>query len=50
MDIPALTPGNSRRQEAVSIYADIDGFTAYVADNIEENAENVVRVLHVLRA
>ncbi len=50
MDIPALTPGNSRRQEAVSIYADIDGFTAYVADNIENNAENVVRVLHVLRA
>ena len=50
MDIPALTPGNSRRQVAVSIYADIDGFTAYVADNIEENAENVVRVLHVLRA
>lgn len=50
MDIPSLTPGNSRRQEAVSIYADIDGFTAYVADNINQNAENVVRVLHVLRA
>ena len=25
---PSLTPKNSRRQEAVSIYADIDGFTA----------------------
>ena len=50
MDIASLTPGNSRRQEAVSIYADIDGFTAYVADNIESNAEDVVRVLHVLRA
>lgn len=50
MDIPALTPGNSRRQEAVSIYADIDGFTAYVANSIDQNPENVVRVLHVLRA
>nr|WP_255697606.1 adenylate/guanylate cyclase domain-containing protein [Pseudacidovorax sp. NFM-22] len=50
MDIASLTPANSRRQEAVSIYADIDGFTKYVAENIEANAENVVRVLHVLRA
>lgn len=50
MDIMALTPANTKRQEMVSLYADIDGFTAYVADNIDENAEDVVRTLHVLRA
>lgn len=50
MDIAALTPANSRRQEMVSIYADIDGFTNYVAENIDDNAEDVVRTLHVLRA
>lgn len=50
LDISVLTPKNSRRQEAVSIYADIDGFTAYVARNIESNAEDVVRTLHVIRA
>ncbi|MDP2123928.1 MAG: adenylate/guanylate cyclase domain-containing protein [Parvibaculum sp.] len=50
IDITKLTPGNSRRQEAVSTYADLDGFTAYVARNIVENADDVVRVLHVLRA
>lgn len=50
MDIMALTPANSKRQEMVSLYADIDGFTAYVADNIDENPEDVIRTLHVLRA
>ncbi|WP_288131591.1 adenylate/guanylate cyclase domain-containing protein [Microbulbifer sp.] len=50
MDISALTPANSKRQEMVCMYADIDGFTAYVADHIDENTEDVVRTLHVLRA
>lgn len=50
IDISKLTPGNSRRQEAVSIYADIDGFTKYVADHVDDQAEDVVRVLHVVRA
>lgn len=52
LDLETLTPKNSRRQDAVSIYADIDGFTNYVADRIdeEETAKDVVRVLHVLRA
>lgn len=50
LDITTLTPGNSRRQEAASVYADIDGFTAYVARYIEESAEDVVRVFHVIRA
>lgn len=50
MDIAALTPRNSRRQEAVSVYADIDNFTAYVRDHIDDNPEDVVRVFHVIRA
>ncbi|MGB3835898.1 transcriptional regulator [Castellaniella sp.] len=50
MDISVLTPANSKRQEMVSMYADIDGFTSYVAENIDDNAEDVVRTLHVLRA
>lgn len=50
MDIASLTPANSRRQEAVSMYADIDGFTGYVAEHIDENTEDIVRVLHVVRA
>lgn len=52
LDLETLTPGNSRRQESTSIYADIDGFTAYVSDRIDEDdsAKDVVRALHVLRA
>lgn len=50
LDITALTPGNSRRMEMVSIYADIDNFTAFVDTHIEDNAEDVVRCLHVIRA
>jgi class 3 adenylate cyclase len=45
-----LTPGNSRRQDAISVYADIDGFTKYVGSSIDDNAEDVVRTLHVVRA
>jgi hypothetical protein len=52
LDLEVLTPGNSRRQESVSIYGDIDGFTAYVSDRIDKDssAKDVVRALHVLRA
>ena len=50
LDISALTPANSRRQDAVSIYADIDGFTDYVAAHIEDRPEDVVKALHVIRA
>ncbi|WP_261545872.1 adenylate/guanylate cyclase domain-containing protein [Burkholderia multivorans] len=51
-DLETLTPGNSRRQESTSIYADIDGFTAFVSDRIDDDdsAKDVVRALHVLRA
>lgn len=50
MNISKLTPANSKRQELVSLYADIDGFTDYVSENMGNNAEDVVRTLHVLRA
>ncbi|MHA4734398.1 adenylate/guanylate cyclase domain-containing protein [Ensifer adhaerens] len=50
LDISVLTPGNSRRFEGVSMYADIDNFTAYVANHIDDDAEDVVRVFHVLRS
>lgn len=50
LDILALTPRNSRRQDALSIYADLDGFTAYVRDHVEDEPEAVVKVLHVVRA
>lgn len=47
-----LSAANSRRNDATTIYADIDGFTNFVGRFIstDENARHVVRVLHVLRA
>lgn len=50
IDISVLTPGNSRRMEAVSIYADIDGFTQYVDEHIKKNPKDVVRCFHVIRS
>jgi class 3 adenylate cyclase len=52
LDIETLSVKNSRRQDAASIYADLDGFTAYVGRNITTNdsAKHVVRALHVLRS
>lgn len=50
MKIIDLTPKNSKRQDATSIYADIDGFTSYVGDHVDDNPEDVVRTLHVIRA
>jgi hypothetical protein len=52
LQLEELTPKNSRRQESVSVYADIDNFTRYVADRIDddEEAKDVVKALHVLRS
>jgi len=52
LDFEALSVGNSRRQDAVTVYGDIDGFTKYVSDHIvdDEQAKHVVRALHVLRS
>jgi class 3 adenylate cyclase len=52
LDIEELSVKNSRRQDAASVYADLDGFTAYVSKNISSDdfAKHVVRTLHVLRS
>jgi len=52
LDFELLSVTNSRRQDASSIYADIDGFTAFVSRNIstDDNAKHVVRALQVLRS
>jgi class 3 adenylate cyclase len=52
LDIEGLSVKNSRRQDAATVYADVDGFTAYVSQNIasDESAKHVVRTLHVLRS
>lgn len=52
LDFESLSVGNSRRQDASTIYADIDGFTAFVTENIatDDNAKHVVRALQVLRS
>lgn len=52
LDIEELSVKNSRRQDAATVYADLDGFTAYVTKNITPDAaaKHVVRTLHVLRS
>lgn len=52
LDYDSLTPSRTARIEATSVYADLDGFTHYVADRIEndESAKDIVRTLHVVRA
>jgi class 3 adenylate cyclase len=52
LDIEGLSPKNSRRQDAATVYADLDGFTAYVSKNLanDDSAKHVVRSLHVLRS
>jgi hypothetical protein len=50
LDISILTPSNSKRLETVSVYADVDNFTAYVDAHIDDEPEDVVRCLHVIRS
>lgn len=52
LEFDDLSPKNSRRQDAASVYADLDKFTAYVGSNIatDDQAKHVVRALHVFRS
>jgi class 3 adenylate cyclase len=52
LDIESLSAKNSRRQDAATVYGDLDGFTAYVGRNVssEDGAKQVVRALHVVRS
>lgn len=50
IDFAALKPSHSARQEMVSIFADLSGFTAYVHESLRAGAvRQVVSNLHVLR-
>ncbi len=42
-------PQTSRRIEAVTLFGDLDGFTRYVATNLDD-PRGVVRALHVMRS
>jgi class 3 adenylate cyclase len=50
VDPTSLTPRNSRRTQAVAVFADIDGFTKHVqeAEN-NEDVESLVRQLRMIR-
>lgn len=52
LDLSSLYYKSAKRQEILSIYADIDGFTDYVSGNLGsvEGKENIIRCLHVLRS
>jgi class 3 adenylate cyclase len=50
IDIDALTERNSRRTDAIALYADLDGFTKYVQEAEKDNAVvSLVRELHMIR-
>lgn len=50
LDLDSLTERNSRRMDAVAIYADLDGFTQYVEDAEKDDAVvSLVRELHMIR-
>ena len=50
IDVDVLTERNSRRTDAIAIYADLDGFTRYV-EQAEDDGEvvSLVRALHMIR-
>ena len=52
LDFESLSVANSRRQDAATLYADLDGFTSYVSrkSGTDDGARQVVKVLHVLRS
>lgn len=45
-----IGPAQSRRIDSVTAFADLSGFTAYVARNIRTNPASVVQALHVIRS
>jgi hypothetical protein len=51
IDKSTLSLANSKRVDAVSIFADVDGFTAYVAEEqASGDLETAVRAWHVIRS
>ena len=50
IDLDQRTERNSKRTEAVAIYADLDGFTKYVQEaEDDEKVISLVRTLHMIR-
>jgi len=50
LDFDLLSVSNTKRFEGISLYADIDGFSAYVDKHLDENPEDLVRTLHIVRS
>jgi len=50
LDFDSLSVSNTKRFEGISVYADIDGFSAYVDKYLKDNPEDLVRTLHVVRS
>jgi class 3 adenylate cyclase len=50
IDVDILTERNSRRTDALAIYADLDGFTRYVQEaEKDDSVVSLVRELHMIR-
>lgn len=49
LNLEALSPAQTKRMEMVSVFADVDGFSQFVKDQIETDPVAVARVLHVIR-
>jgi class 3 adenylate cyclase len=50
LDLDTVTPATSRRLNAVSIHADVDGFTAFVEQSLKTGqGAMAARVMHVIR-
>lgn len=50
LDFELLSVSNTKRFEGISVYADIDGFSAYVGKHLVDNPKDLVRTLHVVRS
>jgi len=50
LDFDKLNAATTKRFEGVAVYADIDGFTAYVDRHLADSPEDLVRTLHLLRS
>ncbi|ODS90375.1 MAG: transcriptional regulator [Comamonas sp. SCN 65-56] len=50
LDFDLLSVSKTKRFEGVSVYADVDGFSAYVDKHLDDNPEDLVRTLHVIRS
>ena len=51
IDVSTLTEKNCKRTEAISFYADLDGFTRYVQEaESDDSVISLIRQFHMIRA